>query len=97
MKDALDIIYEITKLIKTSRDSTFQTLQEISPTSPGIGILCSTRWMVKVDSLHSLVAALQALWEESLEFVNNSEMRSRIIGVSTSMKSFNFFFWIGAW
>ena len=98
MKDALDIVYEITKLIKKSprRDSTFQTLrEEISPTSPGIRILCPTRWTVKADSLHSIVtnyAVLQALWEESLEFVKDSEMRSRIIGVSTTMKSFNFFF-----
>ena len=98
MKDALDIVYEITKLIKKSprRDFTFQSLkEEISPTSPGVRILCPTRWTVRADALHSIVtnyAVLQALWEESLEFVKDSEMRSRIIGVATTMKSFNFFF-----
>ena len=35
---------------------------------------------------------LQALWDESLEFVKDAEMRSRIIGISTTMRSFNFFF-----
>ena len=98
MKDALDIVYEITKLIKKSprRDSTFQSLkEEISPTSPGIRILCPTRWTVRADALHSIVknyAVLQALWGESLGFVKDSEMQSRIIGVSTTMRSFKFFF-----
>ena len=98
MKDALDIVYKITKLIKKSprRDSTFQVLKEnISPTSPGIRILCPTRWTVRADALHSIIAnyaVLQALWDESLEFVKDAEMRSRIIGISTTMRSFNFFF-----
>ena len=35
---------------------------------------------------------LQMLWQESLEFVKETEMRSRIIGVSACMKSFDFFF-----
>ena len=46
MKDALDIVYEITKLVKKSprRDSAFQVLkEEMSPASPGIRILCLTR------------------------------------------------------
>ena len=77
-------------------DSTFQVLKEnISPTSPGIRILCPTRWTVRADALHSIVAnyaVLQALWDESLEFVKDVEMRSRIIGISTTMRSFNFFF-----
>ena len=58
MKDALDIVYEITKLIKISprRDCTYQTLkEEISPTSPGIRILCPTRWTVRADALRSIV------------------------------------------
>ena len=50
---------------------------------------------MRADALHSIAtnyAALQALWDESLEFVKDAEMRSRIIGVSTTMRSFNFFF-----
>ena len=82
MKDALDIVYEITKVIKKSPqcDFTFHSLkEEISPTSPGLRMLCPTRWTVRADALHSIVtnyAVLLALWEESLEFVKDSEMRS---------------------
>ena len=85
-------------MIKKSprRDSTFQALkEEISPASPGIRILCPTRWTVRADAFHGIVAnytVLQALWDESLEFVRDAEMRSRIIGVSTTMRSFKFFF-----
>ena len=46
MKDALDIVYEIIKLIKKSprRDSSFQLLKEkMFPASPGIRILYPTR------------------------------------------------------
>ena len=35
---------------------------------------------------------LQMLWEESLDFVKKTKMRSRIEGVSSCMRSFNFFF-----
>ena len=50
---------------------------------------------MKANALHSIptnYAVLQALWDESLEFVKDAEMRSRIIGISTTMKSFKFFF-----
>ena len=78
MKDALDIVYEIMKLIKKSprRNSAFQLLKEkMSPASPGIRILCPTRWTVRADALRSIVenyVVLQALWEESLEFVKDA-------------------------
>ena len=48
---------------------------------------------MSADALRSIVAnhaVLQALWNESLEFVKAAEMQSRIIGVST--RSFKFFF-----
>ena len=35
---------------------------------------------------------LHMLWDESLDFVKGTEMRSRIQGVSSCMRSFNFFF-----
>ena len=47
MRDALDTIQEIIKLIKylPGREEIFQTLKENSPaeTSPGIRVLCPTR------------------------------------------------------
>ena len=87
--------YELIKLIKKSprRDAVFQKLK--AENSPGIRVLCPTRWTVKAEALHSILSnyeALQMLWQESLEFVKETEMRSRIIGVSACMKSFDFFF-----
>ena len=99
MRDALDVVHEITKLIKRSprRDALLQRLkQQISlESSPGIRILCPTRWTVRANALQSILSnyeVLQILWDESLEFVKETEMRSRIMGVSTYMRSFDFFF-----
>ena len=50
---------------------------------------------MRTESLDSILAnyeALQSLWPESLEIVKDAEMRGRILGVSTYMKSFDFFF-----
>lgn len=98
MRDALDTAYELIKLIKKSprRDATLQKLKDQMPdASPGIRVLCPTRWTVRAKALQSILAnyeVLQVLWNESLEFVRETEMRSRIIGVSACMKSFDFFF-----
>jgi len=49
MKFALATTHEVTKLIKYSprRDSLFQNLKsELSPDTPGICVLCPTRWTV---------------------------------------------------
>jgi len=73
MKDALDITYEITKLIKFS----------------------PTRWIVKGESLTSIIAnyeTLQDTWEEALAITNNSEMKARIQGVSAQMCKFDYFY-----
>ena len=98
MKDALDVVYEITKLIKFSprRDAKLQSLkQQVAMESPGIRVLCPTRWTVRGQALQSIIAnydMLQLLWEESLTFVRETDIKSRIMGVSTYMKSFDFFF-----
>ena len=95
---AFDIVYEITKLIKKSprRQAALEKLkQEVGSESPGVRILCPTRWTVCADTLHRILTNydfLQTLWEESLESVKEPEMRSRITGVSVCMKSFDFFF-----
>ena len=58
-----------------------------------------TRWTVKAEALKSIVdnfEVLQNLWEESLEYVKESEMRARIGGVSDGMMKFDFL-WCNAW
>jgi len=96
MKDALDITYEITKLIKFSprREDIFKTLLG-SGSSQGIRVLCPTRWIVKGESLTSIIAnyeTLQDTWEEALAITNNSEMKARIQGVSAQMCKFDYFY-----
>ena len=92
MRNALDVVLEITKLINNSprRDALLQKLKmELFLKSPGIGALCPTCWTVHAESLHSILGnyeALQSLWTESLQ---DAEMRGR---VGTYMKSFDFFF-----
>ena len=99
MKDALDMTYEITKLIKYSprREGIFQTLKETLPTgsTPGIRVLCPTRWTVRADSLLSITSnygVLQSTWEEALLVAKDSETKARIHGVSSQMKTFNYLY-----
>ena len=98
LRNCLDVVQEITNLIKKSprRDALLQRLkEEINVQSPGIRVLCPTRWTVRADCLDSILrnySVLFQLWEESLDIVKEAEMRGRIIGVSTYMKSFDFYF-----
>ena len=75
MKDALETTHEITKLIKYSprREGIFQRVKSMSDVnSPGIRVLCPTRWTVRAEALASIsnhYDSLQKIWEESLEVV----------------------------
>lgn len=97
MRDALDTTHEITKLIKKSpkRDTRFEALKsEMASDSPGIRVLCPTRWTVKAEALQSILSnyeVLQELWTNSLD-VRDTEMRVRILGVASQMTRFNFYF-----
>ena len=59
MRNALDTTHEITKLIKYSprREAIFQQLRERcdATSSPGIRVLCPTRWTVRADTLASII------------------------------------------
>ena len=94
-RDGLDSSYELIKLVKKSPrwDAILQKLKQQMPDdSPGIRVLCPTR---RAEALHSILAnyeVLQSLWEESVDCVRDTEMRSRIQGISTCMTTFDFFF-----
>ena len=97
MKNALDTTYEITKLIKYSphREYIFCKLKEDMPSSstPGIRILCPTRWTVKTNSFASIIGnyeVLQCTWEEAVLVTKYTESKARIRGVSAQMKTFSF-------
>ena len=100
LKSALETTREITKLIKFSprREAIFQEvkkdiLAEIE--TPGIRLLCPTRWTVRGDSLNSVCdnySVLLDMFERSLEIVFDTETKSRIIGVLSQMRSFHYYF-----
>ena len=100
MQDALDTTREITKLIKRSpvRNAIFKQLKEelaSDSESPGIRVLCPTRWTVRADALKSILDnfnVLLELWTESLEGVKDTEMKARIQGVAAQMMKFDYFF-----
>ena len=98
MKDVLDTTYEICKLVKKSprRDCVFEKLkQELAPDSPGLRVLCPTRWTVRADAFKSMMdnyQVLQETWITGIEIVKDTEMKCRLLGVSSQMKTFNYFF-----
>ncbi len=58
IRNSLDNVLEITKLVKKSpqRESILLDLkQKLSVESPGIRVLCPTRWTVCADTLQSIV------------------------------------------
>ena len=71
MNDALDVTQEICKLVKKSphRDALLHRIKEqLSDNSPGIRVLCPTRWTVRAKALGSILEnyhALQMLWDGS--------------------------------
>lgn len=98
MRDSLDTVFEMSKLVKYSprRDTILEQLKrEMAPDTPGFCVLCPTRWTVRALSLNSVLenySILQFLWETCYECTKDSEIRSRIISVKTQMQSFDFLF-----
>ena len=58
-------------------------------------MLCLTRWTIRAEPLQSAIdnyTALLETWQESLGVTKDTEMRAHIIGVSSQMNTFSFFF-----
>ena len=67
--------------------------KQMEPDSPGIHILCPTRWTVRGDSLASILSnyeVLRELWEECHEFVRDSKTGARIVGVASQRQTCTF-------
>ena len=100
LRDAMDVTYEISKLIKYSpkRNAAFDELKErIAPDTPGFRVLCPTRWTVRAKSLKSVednYAVLQELWSSVLDGSVDPDVRARVCGVKAQMESFNYYFGI---
>ena len=75
MINAVDVVLGITKLIKNSpqRDALLHKLkEELSVETPGIRVLCPTRWTVRAGAFRSILTnydVLESLWTESLDIV----------------------------
>ena len=78
------------------RGGIFKRLKaEIHPGSPGVRVLCPTRWTVRADSLKSVLdnyTVLQELWEESYDGCKETEIKARIQGVAAQMRTFHFYY-----
>ena len=64
----------------------------MAPDSPGMRLLCPTRWTVKADSLKSVLDNYETLmetWNESVEVLKDTEMKARVLGVLSQMKRFD--------
>ena len=98
MKNALDIVFEVSKLIKYSpkKNVKFEKLkQNLEPDTPGFRVLCPTRWTVRANSLKSVIdnyKVLQELWDSSQDETSDTSIKARIIGVETQFKTYAFFF-----
>lgn len=102
IKKALEVTYEVTKLIKYSprREEVFRELKsshdiQTGSRSPGIRVLCPTRWTVRAEALASILGNYETLlstWEECVELVRDTESKARINGVCSQMKTFDFLF-----
>ena len=85
---SLETVHEIVKLIKRSpkREAMFNALkQELATDTPGIRVLCPTRWTVRAVSLQSTL-------EKSKEYPLNTYIKIRIIGVEAQMSTSSFLF-----
>jgi hypothetical protein len=98
LRDTLDTVEEMTKLIKKSpkREALFHKMKnDIACESPGIRLLCPTRWTVRAAALTSIsenYVVLKDTWSLAKQQSNDSEMRARIGGVAKQMDCFAFFF-----
>ena len=68
---------------------------EIAPGSPGVRVLCPTRWTVRADSMMSIIQnynVLNELWGKACEVVKDTETIARIRGAEAQMVSFELFY-----
>ncbi len=102
-RDAMDVAFEVAKLIKFSpkRDSIFQKIkadeadEEDRISRIGIRSFCPTRWTVRGVSVASILEnynILQRLWDECLKGTLVPDVKGRIIGVKAQMAQFKMLF-----
>ena len=99
--DALDVAFEVCKLIKFSpkRNALFDEIKAANADeleySASIQTFCLTRWTVKGKSVASILDNfhnLKQLWDECLETKLEPDVKGRIIGVKAQVCKYNMLF-----
>ena len=73
----------------------YRKFEKISLEYSGFRVLCPTRWIVRTESMKSILnnwVALQQVQDESLDGNLQSETKGRIIGEKSQMNTFNYFY-----
>ena len=98
LKETFETVNEICILVDKSpqRNTKLTDLRgKFENESKGVHSFCPTRWTVRGETLKSVTdnhEELLELWTWSLWVLKDTAMKARIIGVSTVMKKFSFYF-----
>ena len=65
MKSALETTHELTKLVITTRGYFQGSKSEMAPGSPGVRVLCPTRWTVRAEHHSKLLCPSGAMGPSS--------------------------------
>ena len=97
VRDALDLVMELSQLIRYSpkRSTLFQNLQsQLSPQSPSLKPLCPTRWTVRTAAISSVIENYAVLCEALAEInlSTHDEYGRKAGGFLAQMEKFSTFF-----
>ena len=99
VKDALDVTFQLSKLLKYSAKQTVEHQRlkhELAPEQSGFRTLCPTRWTVRAASLSSILTNYQVLQECLESFTElakmDREMSAKCNGVRSQFDTFDFLF-----
>ena len=98
MKNTLDTTKEICDLVNKSpnRNTKLDGIRDKSGiTYKSIHSMCPTRWTIKGDTLSAVCNnhnELMDLWTCSINKLKDTEMKARVQGVESQMRSFEFIF-----
>ena len=97
IRDALDLVMELSQLIRYSpkRSTLFENLQsQLSPQSPSLKALCPTRWTVRTAAISSVIENYAVLCEALAEInlSTHDEYGRKAGGFLAQMEKFSTFF-----
>lgn len=98
LSDTFGTIKEVCNLVKKSpkRETHLKSIRELSGNeNRGVHAYCPTRWTIRGQSCQAMIDnydELMELWDWSLDNVHDTEMKARIRGVQSYMKTFKFLF-----